>query len=207
MKSGTIVALALIGVAAAVIGLRYWQGVGKATDEPVLTEQGRQFAQTAYRMLHEAVSLDDEAVKRARVAAARTFAQHAGNEHRQLLQELDTAIRKVDPDFAYPAAEQAAVADAAPWHDRTYVDQFLKQHEQARAFLAQNEKQLDQGLSGFASLWSNRIARHTSDARQLLANLPRVASNMPLLLLAGITSLALAAALRVRGKITCRVRL
>jgi LPXTG-motif cell wall-anchored protein len=201
MKTGIIIALAVAGIAGIFIAVRYLQDTGNAVYQPerVFTTEESNFARQAHQMLETAILMDEEAARRAHLKSVRDFAGKTASDHRNMQEELASAVRRVDPDFAFdgqwrnPALEH----QDGPGYDRDYLEDFITRHEQMRNTIEETASVRENpSLIRFISLWKANTNGHASEARHLLMELPDTASNMTLLLLAGMASLAAAALMR-----------
>jgi predicted outer membrane protein len=209
MKTAIIVALVLIAIAGAVVGVRYLQDTSQADYEPApaMTNEERNFVRKAHEMLETAIFLDEEAAKRAHLPAVREFASKSATDHRNMRDQLASAVRSLDSDFVFNSRSNNRSLEDPDGiaYDGDYLQDVITRHQEVRTTIEQvPSTRQNATMVRFVSLWQADASGHSSEARQLLMDLPDTASNLTLLLLAGMASLTLAALIMVHKNFVSR---
>jgi predicted outer membrane protein len=210
MKTGTVVAILLIALAGAGVGLwiwHDWNGTSSASYEPVpLSKDDTTLLLTAYRFLQSQLLADEQAATRGHFEPVRTFARAAAADHRNEANRVKELAARLAPELRMEPAmmppEFKSGRGAA--FDREYLNAFIQNHEQR---LENVPPTLPQGatpeLGQFAASWTSMLNRHVDASRRLRDGLPRVASNLPLLLLVGIVCVSSACLLKLASPFNC----
>jgi predicted outer membrane protein len=202
MRSGTVVALVIVGLLGVVLVTTLWRA-RTADNEPRLSPQGRMLVQKALTILENQRNIDQLAAMKARVPSVREFAQSAGSEHENLRNQLVSIVRTVEPDFppqtTAPETRLHNLSGVA--FDREYLQAFRQRHIELQAAVGQVGRDEPQALQRFIASWTGAINRHLATADRLLMELPKVASNLSMLLVVGACSIACALGIAIRERL------
>jgi predicted outer membrane protein len=206
VKWGIVAALVLAALAGTALVMRYWYAPTQANYEPVrmLTDNDRSVLLSFHDILEALRIADQHAATRAASRPVRDFAANAAEDHARLIVELTARAGELDPALVFPPAKKQPEPDARGIrYDREYLNAFIAAHDHARAVMRQAVGTEDNpSIQRFVSLWRAEAGSHLTEARRLLGQLPSVASNVALLLVAGILFLLLAVIMLFRNRTT-----
>jgi predicted outer membrane protein len=168
-----------------------------------LSLQGREFVQKSLTTLENQIHMDQLAAKKGHISSVREFARTAVAEHKDLRNSLLSALRMVEPDF--PLQEtilhtRLNELDGMAF-DREYLESFRKNHAVAQNAIQLLSTQEPQPIHRFIREWSAVVDRHLASADKLLMELPKVASNIAMLLVLGGCSIVCALGIYVRERL------
>ena len=207
MRAGFVIVLVLIAIAGTALLMQYWYRPGAAEyqPEPALTAGDRMFLESAYEILQWSLLADRDAEQHARTQSVRDFAARAADDHARLLDDLSAAARSLDRNFVFTPARMRPIRQSGILYDRDYLQTFMDGHDRAASAMEQAWDIRDNPpLTRFVSLWRANHARHLKDARQFMEELPKVSSNLPLLLFAGTLCAGLAAFMSLHERFSKR---